>query len=79
MKRVPFKFWVVMRLSKSSDEVQQIDSLPHKKWAEFTDARLEAQRLTHEHPNARGFVILEAVELVKKTPATISIPLETRI
>lgn len=49
-----------MRLSKRSD-LQQIDSLPHKKHLNRLDAEAEAIRLTTANPNARGFVVLESI------------------
>ena len=77
MNNVPDKFWMVMRLSKSSETLQQIDSLPHKKHPTFDLARAEAQRLAGLYPNARGFVVLEAIEFVEKTPVTISHPINS--
>jgi len=65
MSNVPTKFWMVMRLSKSSETLQQIDSLPHKKFATRLNAEVEARRLAEQHPNARGFVVLESVGFVE--------------
>lgn len=61
MSNAPQRFWMVMRLSKSSDEVQQVDSLPRRKHQTAEQALEEARRLAGANPNARGFVVLEAV------------------
>lgn len=78
MSNVPDRFWMVLRLSKSSNDVQQVDSLPHKKHTTFDLAHAEARRLAEQYPNARGFVVLEAIRLVEKAPATISQSLANR-
>ena len=53
------EFWMVMRLS--GKEVQQIDSLPHKRYGSLEAAERDALRLTKENPNAKGYVILKLV------------------
>lgn len=78
MSNVPDRFWMVLRLSKSSNDVQQVDSLPHTKHPTFDLAHAEAQRLAEQYPNARGFVVLEAIRLVEKAPTTISQSLANR-
>lgn len=78
MNNVPDRFWMVLRLSKTSNDVQQVDSLPHTKHPTFDLAHAEAQRLAEQYPNARGFVVLEAVRLVEKAPVTISYALPNR-
>lgn len=72
MNHAPEQFWMVMRLSKASDEVQQVDSLPHRKHSTREAAIKEAERLAEQSPNARGFVVLEAVSLVAPVPKTIT-------
>lgn len=62
------KFWMVMRLSQTSDEVQQIDSLPHRKHHARELAVREAERLAERFPNARAFVVLEAISITLPTP-----------
>ena len=54
-------FYMVMRLSRSSEDVQQVDSLPHKKYATYTEAWRESNRLCFAAPNAAGFVVLKCV------------------
>lgn len=65
---VPSKFWMVLRLSKTSDEIQPVDSIPHRKHQTFEAAHTEAARLAKQHPNARGFVVLEAAMFIRNTP-----------
>lgn len=64
MSEVTEPFWFVMRLSNSSDRLQQIDSLPHIKHGSFGEAVTEAARLVKTNPNARGFAILKCEALI---------------
>ncbi len=62
----PAKFWMVLRLSNSSDKLQQVDSLPHQKYSSQFEAESDAQTLADKNPNAKGFCILESTGQIFK-------------
>jgi hypothetical protein len=55
------EFYMVMRLSRSSDTEQAVDSLPRKKYPMLAAAMKDANVLTIRNPNARAFVVLKVV------------------
>lgn len=76
MKRVPSKFWMIVRIDDIADVVIARAATPTVRHGAFETAREEAQRLASTDTSARGFVILEAIEFVQKSPVTISHPIE---
>lgn len=78
VKPQPFseKFWCVMRLSNSSASLQQIDSLPHRKYQTQSEAKSEAQRLANKNRNAKGFCVLECVEVATPEKSLVEVEFE---
>ena len=55
----PSLFYCVMRVSRK--DVQQVNSLPHKRHETNAEAAGHAKSLALANPNARGFAVLKAV------------------